>query len=477
MAGAAAVLVAAAVVVPLAEDGGWGAGPRWRFGALALAAAATAALADPPRARRLVRAPIVWVLAALGALGAVSAAWTVGIADEALRWGLVTAGYGALVLAVAVLVRDRRGAVAAAALVAAAAVGAAAAGLVAAALTHTPWALREAGLWRPAATLEYPPALALLVVSALPALLTAMAAARRGWPAGLAGLGGAVAGATLALASSRTQLAFALAVGGAALALPARTTGAPRAAMAVALAHVAATGLGAYAVVGGYVPKTPPPDGGARLLALGAVVAGAALAWPLLRLALRRGLPAAALAALLLAAGGAGAVAKPPPRLISSGFAEPAAQRAKRAPARAGARELHPVRDRLLHGRLEIWADAARTFGDRPLHGGGADAYLFASGRYQDTRTVFFAHDLPLELAAELGVAGLLLALGLYAAALPPLRRARTGPAAWLLGPAAIAFLAANLVDWPWHLAVNGAVWAVAFGAILGTGGATRRRL
>ena len=64
---------------------------------------------------------------------------------------------------------------------------------------------------------------------------------------------------------------------------------------------------------------------------------------------------------------------------------------------------------------------------------------------------------------------GLVLALALYAASGRALWRARRrdGPAFWLLGPPAAAFLAANLVDWPWHFAGSGAVWAAALGAIL----------
>ena len=40
--------------------------------------------------------------------------------------------------------------------------------------------------------------------------------------------------------------------------------------------------------------------------------------------------------------------------------------------------------------------------------------------------------------------------------------------AAVLLGPAAIAFLAANLFDWPWHLAGAGMLWAIAVGGLIG---------
>lgn len=450
------------------DDGGYSAGSRVRFGVVALAAAAAAWASDPPRARRLAAAPPLLVLFALAALGALSATWTVGLVDEALEWGLVTAGFAAVAFAGAVLVSDARTATLAAGLVAVVAVAMGLIGLVAAALTDEPLAHRAAGLWRPASTFQYSPALALLVVSALPPILTALCRGERRWQQLLAGAGAAVAGATLALAESRTQLGFALVVCATALLWPQRLLRAPRGTAAAAVALVAAAGLGAYAVAGGYVPVTPPPDGERRLILLGAVIAACTAAWPLVRIGLRRGTAPLALVAALLALAGAAAIAKPAPRLISSGIVS---EQAKPRPAAdRPSRRLDPIRDRLLHGRLRLWGEALATFGDRPLQGGGADSYFFASAEHQDTRSVFFAHSLPLELAAELGLAGLLLALALYASAIRALWRARAGPAAWLLGPAATAFLAANLVDWPWHLAGSGAVWALAFGAILSNG-------
>jgi hypothetical protein len=50
--------------------------------------------------------------------------------------------------------------------------------------------------------------------------------------------------------------------------------------------------------------------------------------------------------------------------------------------------------------------------------------------------------------------------------------RARASRAAWLLGPGALAFLASGLLDWPWHLAGSGAVWAASLGALVGAASA-----
>ena len=127
---------------------------------------------------------------------------------------------------------------------------------------------------------------------------------------------------------------------------------------------------------------------------------------------------------------------------------------------------LHGSSGGFWHGRLALWHVAVETGQDRPLIGGGADGFLPASLIHQPSSPIRFAHDLPLELAAELGIVGLLLALALYGATARELWRCRARTPFWLLAPAAIAFPAANLIDWPWHLAGSGAVWATALGAL-----------
>ena len=91
-------------------------------------------------------------------------------------------------------------------------------------------------------------------------------------------------------------------------------------------------------------------------------------------------------------------------------------------------------------------------------------------GPIQEGDRVLYAHDLPLELWAELGIAGAAVALALYAAVGAALARARRSPALWLAGPAVAAFMLANLVDFPWHLAGAGAVWALALGILIAAG-------
>lgn len=428
---------------------------------LALAAAGAAAVAAPREAWRGARIPAVVVLAALAVLGAVSAAWSVGVADDSLRWGLVTAGWAALAVTGAVVAGRERTTGRAAALLVVLACALALVGLAAAALASEPLAHREAGRWRAASTFQYAPGLALLCVYALPGVLAGMCSPRRALSVA-AGAAGAVLAAAIVLAESRTQLAFALVVCAAAVALPARTVRAPRASVIAAVALLAAVGLGAWAVVGGFVPRKPPPDTTGRVLELAGVIVLGAAVWAAVGARAARGGRAALLvAAALLAAGVAAGAAKPTVRVQSPGLVR----------QRLAGRPAPPLPDRragqrLLHGRPELWRAAIRAFRKRPLRGGGADSFWFATRDYQHRSLSFFAHDTPLELAAELGTPGLLLSLALYAAVGLTLWRRRRHPALWLLAPPVAAFMAANLVDWPWHFAGLGAVFAFALGAL-----------
>ena len=335
-------------------DGGYSPEAQIAFGAVAVLAF-----------RRVALEPVFVVLAGLAALGAMSALWTIGPVDRTLRWALVCAGYAAVFAAAATIARRRDGVRLLAGAVGVLAFGAGLAGLVAALLDARPYALPIGGEWRPAGPFEYPPALALLEVSALPVFM----AARSRLP------GLVVALAVIGLSGSRIALALAVAVIG-------------------------------------------------------------------LEFARRRG--RLAIAAVLLAA------------LLAGIFAFGA----------AAGRDAYGPASSFLHGRERTWHAALETFADRPLQGTGADAFLAGSARHQDGETVVFAHNLPLELAAELGIAGAALALALYAATARSLWRARHTEAARLLGPAAAAFLVASLVDWPWHLAGSGAVWALGAGAL-----------
>ena len=124
----------------------------------------------------------------------------------------------------------------------------------------------------------------------------------------------------------------------------------------------------------------------------------------------------------------------------------------------------------VLHGRPVLWEAAYKAALDRPVGGSGADTYGLASAPYQEGEDVLYAHNLPLELWAELGLAGAAAAIALYAAVGAALTHARRRSAFWLAGPAVAAFMLANLVDFPWHLAGAGAVWALALGVLIAAG-------
>lgn len=445
------MLLAGTLGVAVFYDGGFNAAPRVVFAALAAAALAAAVVLDPSAAAGAARRPVLVVLWALALFGAVSVFWTVGFEAASLRWAAVTAGFGAVAVSAAVLGRRRGGVQALAVAICAAAVASGAIGLVAAAAHAAPFADRIGGSWRPGGALEYSSANALLAVSALPALLRAACTERRVL-AGTAMAGAAVGAAVLALADSRLELALAAAICGAALAAPRRTLGSGREAAATAVTLLVLAGLAAHLVAGRYTPLGADGGEAARLLGLGVACALPATIW----IAIRDGVPRvsrARFAALAVAL--AASVALALSLAGSSG--------GRAAVPRYGIEGQGGV----LHDRSGLWRASLETFADHPWRGSGANSFLAASAPHQASGPARFAHSIPLELMAELGVLGGVLALALYAASGIEVWRARSSPAAWLLGPAVLAFLAAGLVDWPWHLAGSGAVWALALGGII----------
>jgi hypothetical protein len=90
--GAPALALAGALIA----RGGFSNCAQVAFCLLALAALVTVAAVAPADLRAAGRQPIVLTLLGLGALSALSAAWTIGSPDDALRWGAVITGYAAL---------------------------------------------------------------------------------------------------------------------------------------------------------------------------------------------------------------------------------------------------------------------------------------------------------------------------------------------------------------------------------------------
>jgi O-antigen ligase len=439
-------LVALAALVPCFMRGGYSATSRAVFAALAGGAFLLAASLDEPVARRVLRKPAPLVLFGLGALGVLSAAWTVGGTASSLRWGFMVAGYGALAVAAGVLASRPRGLITCVSILCGVAAITAVAGLAGFALHEGPWAERLAKSWRPEGPFEYPPALALVQVAALPGFLAAMVHLRRRWAA-LAAAAATLAITVLALSSSRAELAFGGLVLFSALVAPRRTV---RAAPELVIPAVALSVLGG---VVGYGATRLARHGSdeARLLGIALAALAAAGIWAALRACdgrlhlprlPRRGGVAAAVACGVLA-------------LVAA--------------ASLGQGGISPGNG-IAHGRGHIWHAAINTVGDHPLAGAGADSFLVASLAHQRVAPTRYAHSLPIELAAELGIAGALLALALYGASVLAAWRALRVRGAWLVIPAVLAFLAANLVDWEWHEAGVGAIWAIALGATLALG-------
>jgi O-antigen ligase len=105
-------------------------------------------------------------------------------------------------------------------------------------------------------------------------------------------------------------------------------------------------------------------------------------------------------------------------------------------------------------GRVQLWEAAVDAFNSQPLAGlgiGGYEAWWRAHGslglKARD------AHSLFLEAAAELGVAGLLLALAFFALALRAAIGARArSPGAATAAAALVVGLVSAAIDWTWEL-------------------------
>jgi O-antigen ligase len=386
----------------------------------------------------LVRQPAVVGLGSLGVLGFASLAWTVGDPAEAALWAAPVLGAAALACAAATVTSRPGGVAFIAATLGTAGAVAAAAGLAGVATRSTPFAECLSGTWRAGGPLEYPPALALVAVSAIPVVVSWMCANRRSLAA-VGTLAGALVASAVALSGSRTQIALCASLVALLVWRPGILGGSRRriisavttaAAAGLGCAALARSGLG-VAVVGILVA-----------LVLGAAVAGRHLLV---------GRDGARLGACLGALAGAAVLMVG----VSAG-----------APAACGT----PPDGGLTHGRIALWQAGAQTALERPLVGAGAATFAIASAERQGDRAFRFAHSQPIELAVELGVLGVVAWLALVGGVAHALHRAWRSRAAALLGPAAVAFPVANLVDWSWHLVGALAVWAVALGGLVGAG-------
>lgn len=426
---------------------------RGQVAFIVLAAAATLAVAalDPESLRRGIGRPVFVAFIALGALTALSAAWTIGETGNALRWGAVVAGYGGIALSGYAVTR-RGGPEQAALLLAVLAAATAVVGLLAAGIQDEPFAERIGGAWRPGGPFEYPPALGALQLAALPLAFRWMTGAGR---RSAAGSGVAVlAAAVIALVSSRAILALALLILIAIALQPRRTVGVKRPLALATVGFALTAALAADAAAGSYAePYVSTPDL-PRLLGLGLLVPVGVVLWVALRRCFdragqfRAGMRGRALALILvpLATACTGAALTPD----SGTGVEPDSG--------------------ITHGRVEIWGDAIQTATDNPFEGTGALTFLDASSEIQGQPAARFAHNLVLEQWVELGYPGLVGSLALLVIAAGLLIRSRRTPAAWLLGTGAITYMVAMLIDWPWHVPASGAIFAFILGGLSADG-------
>ena len=126
-------------------------------------------------------------------------------------------------------------------------------------------------------------------------------------------------------------------------------------------------------------------------------------------------------------------------------------------------------------GRWQFWGGAVDEFQSEPLRGGGAGSY--ESWWAQHGSITYFirdAHSLWLETLGELGIIGLALLVGFFAAVLVAgglaLRRAPPGARGAIAALYAVvaAFLVAAAIDWMWELTIVGVVAMLAAGLVAG---------
>ena len=286
------------------------------------------------------------------------------------------------------------------------------------------WAFQAQGLWRASSTLTYPNATAAVLAAIGLVVLGRLAGTPGSVPLVLAATG-LLAG--LAATMSRAG-ALALVVGLVVLAGLRGLGATARAAVGpVAGALVALTCL---------LPSMPagsPPRPALALVGLGAGLALAALVARLPRrpaLALLGGVLAGGVAGLLATGGGAGGAA--------------------RTVAQARANLASPDRTGALHA-------AVRLVARQPLTGTGpGQADLLWKGHDHGTQLFAYVHDEYLQVAAELGLVGLVLLASLLVAIARLLWRARASGrqgATWSgVVAAAAAFAVHSGFDFVWHL-------------------------
>jgi O-Antigen ligase len=466
------LVLAITVATPTFTRGGFDSFSRSLFVVFAGVALLVTARVDERSVIEAARSPVALTLFAVAGLSLASAGWTVGSRTAALRWGLVVGGYAAVFIVAATVTRAY-GPWPIAAGVAVIATIEAVLGLQAVAFHALPDAEQVDAIWRPGGTFEYTPALAILEVGALP-IFTCAAARCNQTIAGIAAAAALMAGAVLGLTGSRLAPTCAVVLLLVLIARPPAGSAGRAAAMATA-AFVVIGALLAPVVLRGDIRVHAQASGVRGIAEIVGLAAAAGIAWTAANRLTGSTKRAAIAASVCTAAVLLAAIASVTERQDSYSTS----RTLRRPPVRSyhqSARQF-PASHRLvlpnlptdrsvLHGRGYQWKAAIETWLDHPIFGAGADAYFVASIRHQTGARTLFAHNLPLELAAELGVLGLLLGLALYGSTAWTIFRTPTGDPRWLLMPTVALLMVANLFDWSWHLAGLGAIWAATSGAL-----------
>ncbi len=441
-------LVFAALLLVSVWNGGYFPYSKWVFVFVAVAAglrqlllaAVSGEAVAGSRRPALPRSPALWLLVAFTLVAAAGLAWSVSPADTARETALLSAYVSVLfVISAQRAAAPRETMETALRWLAYVAAFVSAWGVVTYVLRTPPYVLLLDGLYRAGSTFEYSNALACFALMSLPPSLALLAAApRRDRP--LYVLAATLETAAVLLSFSRLGLVLLVLVYAWEFFTRRRQV-----AQQLTLSRAASLVLAAAAVAAGDA-SLPGVVGVTATAAAAYLVAG--------RLPLRRGWPfhvaAAATAALLLAA----ALASGRLRLalqtrVVEGFSP----------------------EKLLPHRLDTYRGALDTLADHPLLGSGLGTFARVYRDHALVSYTKFAHDLPLQVAVDTGLAGaaLIVVFLLYIAVRAVAALAGSG---WRRAAAVsvLVFIVYNLVDWEWYVPALTA-WFMVMTACLEGGG------
>lgn len=396
----------------------------------------------PDRVVLVLKRPIVLALMALTVAGTVSLLWNPLPADDVLPGILMPAALAALVVYGSAVFPERRNVFLL--WLALIAVLVAISGLFGVASKSEIWAKVLGGTRRPAGTVEYSTALALLQVGAIVVLLRLAGTDRRSFR--LVAVWGVALGLSSIVLTQNRLLGFAtvllLTI---CLIRPGFTLGLNRGVARILITCSVIGGLASAAVLGLSGPGAPSFV--VALLVAGGFAFGAVLVRQGEGRTTKPGAGQARRALLVLGL------------LIVSATVLVVANDGT---SRKG------VQNNLgfTHGRAATWVDSVPTFFREPLMGHGHGTYLTATAMDLEAPSRY-AHNLLVESAVELGLIGLVAAFVVITDAFRLAWQRRTSFGDFPLVPYFLLFTGLLLTDWVWHMSALSAIWALAAGALL----------